>query len=86
MIHIGKLSILCAKEKGRELQILKINVLKPIYSIAQCSMITNTVLFLKHILNDCPAFWQFSTRKVRISEGTFCHVDVHIRLLNDWAT
>ena len=42
-------------------------------------------LFLKRILHDCPAFWQFSTRKVRISEGTFCHVDVHIRLLNDWA-
>ena len=62
-------------------------VLKPIYSIAQCSMITNTVSFLEHILHDCPAkIWEFSARNVRMSEGTFCHVDVHIRLLNDWAS
>ena len=60
-------------------------VLKPIYSIAKCSMIT--VSFLEHILHDCPAkIWEFSARNVRMSEGTFCHVDVHIRLLNDWAS
>ena len=58
-----------------------------IYSIAQCSMITNTVSFLKYILHDCPAkIWEFSARNVRMSESTFCHVDVHIRLLNDWAS
>ena len=57
-------------------------VLKPIYS-----MITNTVSFLEHILHDCPAkIWEFSARNVRVSEGTFCHVDVHIRLLNNWAS
>ena len=28
----------------------------------------------------------FSARNVRMSEGTFCHVDVHLRLLNDWAS
>ena len=50
-------------------------------------MITNTVSFLKHIFHDCPAkIWEFSARNVRMSEGTFCHVDVHIRLLNDWAS
>ena len=50
-------------------------------------MITNTVSFLEHILHDCPAkIWKFSARNVRMSEGTFCHVDVHIRLLNDWAS
>ena len=50
-------------------------------------MITNTVSFLKHILHDCPAkILEFSARNVRMSEGTFCHVDVYIRLLNDWAS
>ena len=50
-------------------------------------MITKTVSFLKHILHDCPAkIWEFSARNVRMPEGTFCHVDVHIRLLNDWAS
>ena len=53
-------------------------VLKLSYSIAQCSMIANTVSFLKHILHDFPAFWQFSTRNFRMLEGTFCHVEVHI--------
>ena len=50
-------------------------------------MIAKTVSFLKHILHDCPAkIWEFSARNVRMSEGTFCHVDVYIRLLNDWVS
>ena len=75
------------KQGQRTSNIENIYVLKPIHSIAQCSMITNTVSFLKHILHDCPAkLWQVSARNVRMSEGTFCHVDVHIILLNDWAS
>ena len=54
------------------------NVLKPIYFVVQCSKITNTLLFLKHKLHDFPAFLQFSNSNVRMSEGTFCHVEVQL--------
>ena len=53
-------------------------VLKLIYFVVQCSKITNTLLFLKHKLHDFPAFLQFSNSNVRMSEGTFCHVEVHM--------
>ena len=53
-------------------------VLKLIYFAVQCSKITNTVLFLKHKLHDFLAFLQFFKSNVRMSEGTFCHVEVHI--------
>ena len=53
-------------------------VLKFIYSVVHCSKITNTVLFLKRILHHFPAFLLLSTSNVRMSEGTFCRVEVHI--------
>ena len=43
--------------------------LKFIHLVAHCSKITNTVLFLKRILH----------HYVRMPEGTFCRVEVHIR-------
>ena len=55
------------------------NVFKRIYLAAYCSNITNTGLSLKHIVHDFPLFFlSLSTSNVRISEGIFCHVDVHI--------
>ena len=53
-------------------------VLKLIHLVAQCSKITNTVLFLKHIRHDFSAFLPLSTSNARMSEGTFCRVEVHI--------
>ena len=53
-------------------------VLKLIYFAVQCSKITNTVLFLKHKLHDFLAFLQFFKSNVRMSEGTFCHVEVQM--------
>ena len=53
-------------------------VLKLIHLVAQCSKITNTVLFLKRILHHFPAFFLLSISNVRMSEGTFCRVEVHI--------
>ena len=57
-----------------------IYVLKLIYLVAQCSKITNTVLFLNHILHDFSAFLLLSLSNVRMSEGTFCRVEVHLKL------
>ena len=55
-------------------------VLKLIYLVAQCSKITNTVLFLKRILHHFSRFFLLSTNNVRMSEGTVCRVEVHIYL------
>ena len=51
---------------------------KLIHLVVQCSKITNTVLFLEHILHDFFRFLSLSTSYVRMSEGTFCRVEVHI--------
>ena len=56
------------------------HVLQLIYSVAQCSKITNTVLLLKHKSHDFSTFVQFSTSNVKMSEGTFCRVEVHMCL------
>ena len=56
----------------------KIYVLKLIDWVTQCSKITNTVLFQKHILHDFSAMEQFLHSNVRMSKGTFCRVGVHI--------
>ena len=53
-------------------------VLKVIHLVAQCSKITNTVLFLKRILHHFFRFLLLSTSNVRMSEGTFCRVEVHM--------
>ena len=53
-------------------------VLKLIYLVAQCSKITNIVLFLKRILHHFPRFFLLFTCNVRMSDGTFCRVEVHI--------
>ena len=56
-------------------------VLKLIHLVAQCSKITNIVLFLKRILHHFPRFFLLSTTdcsNVRMSEGAFCRVEVHI--------
>ena len=53
-------------------------VLKLLHLVAQCSKITNTVLFLKRILHHFHAFLLLSTGNVRMSEGTFCHFEVHM--------
>ena len=54
-------------------------VLKLIHLIAQCSKIINTVLFLKCILHHFFHFLLLSTSNhVRMSEGTFCRVEVQI--------
>ena len=53
-------------------------VLNLIHLVAQCSNITYTVLFLKRILHHFSAFLLLSTSNVRMSEGTFCRVEVHI--------
>ena len=50
--------------------------LKLIHLVAQCLKITNTVLFLKCILDLFSAFLLISTSDVRMSEGTFCPVEV----------
>ena len=46
--------------------------------MAQYSKFTITLLFINHILHDFSAFVQFSTSTVRMSEGTFCRVAVHV--------
>ena len=56
-------------------------VLKLIRRVAQCSKITNTVLLLKQIFHDFSAFEQLSISNVRMSEGTFCRVGVHIQIV-----
>ena len=53
---------------------MKKYVLKLIFGVAQCSNITFTVLFLKHINHD---FSAFPSRNVIMPEGTFCRVGVH---------
>ena len=53
-------------------------VFKLIYLVAQCTKCTNTMLFLKHIVHDFSTFLLLSTTYVRMSEGTFCHVEVHL--------
>ena len=45
--------------------------------VAQCSNITNIVLFLKRVLHDF-SFFPLSTSNVGMSEGTFCRIVVHI--------
>ena len=60
----------------------KLYILKIIYSVAQCSKITNTVLFINHIAYDFPAFVQFSTSNVRMSEGLFWRVAVYIPIFD----
>ena len=59
-------------------------VLKLIYLVAQCSKITNTVLFLKGILHHFSAFCCFLLVIVRMSEGTFCRVEVQIIMLGNF--
>ena len=54
-------------------------VLKLIHLVAQCSKVTNTVFFLKHILHIFFRFLLLSTIYVRMSEGTFCRVQVHMQ-------
>ena len=54
-------------------------VLKLVHLEAQSSKITNTVLFLKCILHRFSAFCCFLLSNVRMSEGTFCRVEVHIQ-------
>ena len=51
-------------------------VLKLIHFVAQYSKITNTVLFLIRILHHFFRFLLLSTCNVRMSEGTFCRVEV----------
>ena len=36
------------------------------------------MLLLKHIFHHFSAFEQLSISNVRVSEGAFCHVEVHI--------
>ena len=55
--------------------------LKLIQLAAQCSMITNTVLFLKRIFHIFFLFLLLSTSNARMSEGTNCRVEVQISLL-----
>ena len=52
---------------------------KLIQLVAQCSKITNAVLFLKRIFHHFSAFFLLSTSNVIMSEGTFCRVEVHIK-------
>ena len=52
--------------------------LKLIYSVTQCSKITNTMLFLKH---DFSVFVQFSTSNFRMFEGRFCRVGALLLLI-----
>ena len=51
--------------------------LKLIHLVAQCSKITNTGLTQKHYITYF-CYLPLSTSNVRMSEGTFCHVEVHI--------
>ena len=56
-------------------------VLKLNHLVAQSSKITNTVLFLKCILHYFLRYLLLSTSNIRMSEGTFCHVEVQITFL-----
>ena len=56
-------------------------VLKLTHLVAQCSKVTNTVLFLKRIFHQFSAFLLLDTSNVRMSEGTFCRVEVHCIIL-----
>ena len=47
--------------------------------VALCSKVTNTVLFLKHGIDDFSTFLPLSTSNVSMSEGTFCRVEVQLR-------
>ena len=55
-------------------------VLKLVHLVAQCSKITNTVLFLKRMLHHFSRFLLLSISNVKMSEGTFCRVEAHILL------
>ena len=70
--------MVCLNKGNNSIFIRNRYVLKLIYSIAHCSKITNTVAFTKHRSHDFSAFVQFPTGNVRVSEGTFCHVAVHM--------
>ena len=51
-------------------------VLKFIHLEAQCSKIINTVLFQKRNITSILRFLLISVSSVRMSEGTFCRVEV----------
>ena len=72
-------------KKGQITPNIELNhVLILVHWVAQCSKITNTVLLLKHIFHDFSAFEQLSISNVRMSEGTFCHVEVYIQHLGNY--
>ena len=49
--------------------------------VVQCLKHTNTLIFLKlKKKHDFPAFMLFSHTNVQMSEGTFCRVEVHIKV------
>ena len=72
-INIRKLSILWAKTRADNSKYWKL-ICYETYSFGRllCSITSETYIF------DISAFEQFSTSNVRISEGTFCRVWVHI--------
>ena len=53
-------------------------VLKHNHLVSQCSKLTNTVLLLTRILHHFFALLLLSTSNARMSEGTFCRVEVHL--------
>ena len=57
------------------------HVFKLIHLVAKCSKVTNTMLLLKCILHNFSIFLLLFTRNVRMSEGTFCRVEVHLSVL-----
>ena len=56
----------------------KINAFKFIYLVIQCFEHTNTVLFQKCIYHIFFAITQFYDINIKMSEGTFCHVEAHL--------
>ena len=60
--------------------------LTPIQLVAQCSKITNTSVISKTYISYFFHFLLLSTSNARMSEGTFCRVEVHIyaTLANFW--
>ena len=78
MIYIGKICVLWAKTRADKSKKLKIICLKTYSFGSPVFKDYKYIVISKTYISSFVRFLLFSTCNVRMSEGTFCRVEVHI--------